>query len=167
MCRPASGVILSEDPLSAPVDKGSHSRRFSLEPVSPPERALVGGDRYGARGFVVTLSPFPSSLRAKRVRRLSDSQREDSADTSLCSAPCSCWSTSAVGRKSHRRAGLPSELLTWYARKVSAFCFRIAGLQPRSAFEAGFPETSCWSGSAPRKGIRRLATDGQNSAGLA
>src|SRR5208283_1836791 len=62
---------------------------------------------------------------------------------------------------------LNSELLTWYARKVSAFCFRIAGLQPRSAFEAGFPETSCWSGSAPRKGIRRLATDGQNSAGLA
>src|ERR1035438_6108747 len=43
---------------------------------------------------------------------------------------------------------ISSELLTWYARKVSAFCFRIAGSQPRSAFEAGFPETSCWSGSA-------------------
>src|ERR1017187_5385697 len=77
------------------------------------------------------------------------------------------------GRKSigifrkRRSVRIISELLTWYARKVSAFCFRIAGSQPRSAFEAGFPETSCWSGSAPRKGIRRLATDGENSAGLA
>jgi hypothetical protein len=32
--------------------------------------------------------------------------------------------------------------------------------QPRSAFEAECRETSCWSCSVPRKGIRRPATDG-------
>src|SRR6266446_2991266 len=37
-----------------------------------------------------------------------------------------------------------SELLTWYTGNLSAFCFRIAGARPRSAFEAEYRKTSCW-----------------------
>ena len=39
---------------------------------------------------------------------------------------------------------LRSELLTWYTGNLSAFCFRIAGARPRSAFEAEYRKTSCW-----------------------
>ena len=60
--------------------------------------------------------------------------------------------------------GVDSELLTWYTGNLSAFCFKMADARPRNAFEVEYRETSFWSCSAPRRVIRRLVTDGANSA---
>src|SRR5260370_39889428 len=56
-------------------------------------------------------------------------------------------------RNTKTKTVLISELLTWCTGRVSAFCFRIAVAQRRSAFESECRETWCWSYSVPRTGI--------------